>query len=154
MLPPDEQAPEVPEPREAPLHFVALAILVAPGEHRPPALGAPPRWAPLRGDAHPNVTASQGTPKRATIIPAVRHQLRGALSRTAAGPSDGDGVQGLLGQPHLRTISAVQVEPEREAVAIDDEHPLGPLTLLGEPDLVAALLGRHERAVEEGHGPV
>src|SRR5262249_3675806 len=65
-----------------------------------------------------------------------------------------DRVQRLLSEPDFGHLRTVQAEAERETIPIDHEHPFGALALLGEPDLVATLLGRRERAVEEGHTPI
>jgi hypothetical protein len=44
--------------------------------------------------------------------------------------------------------------PSGRLWAVDHEHPLGALALPGQADLLATPLGRHERAIEEGHGPL
>lgn len=49
---------------------------------------------------------------------------------------------------------AVQMVAQREAMAVDDQHPLGAIAFLGEAHLVAAFLGGRERAAAEGHEPI
>src|SRR5262249_55320298 len=73
---------------------------------------------------------------------------------TASWAGHADGVQRPLGELDFGSGGAIEVEAQGKPVAVDDEHPLRPLPLLGEPNLVAALLGRRERTVEAGHGPV
>src|SRR5258708_34886579 len=73
MFPADEQASEDPEPREAALRFVALAILLAPSQYRSSTLGAPPARAAFGRNAHANAAAAQGPPERVCIIPAICH---------------------------------------------------------------------------------
>src|SRR5689334_21724629 len=68
--------------------------------------------------------------------------------------TDANGVERLLSEPDLSHIGAVQMETERETIAVNDKHPLGALPFLGEADLVTTLLGRRERAVKEGDAPI
>src|SRR5262249_2542722 len=136
VLPADEQPPEVAQPGEAALDFVALAILCSPGQHGASALGSPAGRSSLGRDTHADATTPHGTAERATIIPAIRHQLLGSPSGAASRARDPDRVQGALGEPDLGCGGAVQVEAERKTIPVDDEHPLGALPLLGEADLV------------------
>jgi hypothetical protein len=65
-----------------------------------------------------------------------------------------DRVQGLLSQSHLRAVGAFEVEPQRQTMAVSDQHPLGALAFLSESHLLTSALRGHERPIEEGHGPV
>src|SRR5262249_51161895 len=89
-----------------------------------------------------------------TIIPTIRYELLGPPIWASTGASDPDGIQRLPGQLHLCAVRTVQVATEWQAVAVHDEPPLRPLALPGQAHLLAALLGGHERAIQEGNGPV
>jgi hypothetical protein len=68
--------------------------------------------------------------------------------------TDTNGVERLSGEPDLSHIGTIQMETERKSAAVDDEHPLCALPLLSNADLATTLLGRRERAIEEGYAPV
>jgi site-specific DNA recombinase len=133
------------------LHLIPASILLFVCHHGASPLGPPLRRAALGRDAHLDAALTQEPAKAAAIIPAVRHQLLGPLLRTAPGTYDVDRIQGLFGELHLRLICAVEMEPHRQTIPFNGEHPLGAFALLREAHLLAALLGRCERAVEEGH---
>jgi len=136
------------------LPFVAQPILLLARQHRSSAFGSPLDGTALGGDAHLDAPTSQCTMERVSIIPAIRHQFRGPLPGTPLWSGDRDGIQRPLRESDLGAGSAVEMVAEWEASAVNDQHPLGTFSLLGEADLVAALLGRREGAVEESYGPI
>src|SRR5260370_13513980 len=154
VFPAHEQPPEIAERGEATLHFVGLPIIFLTRDEWTSPLGLPVLRASLRRNAHADAALAQGTAKGATIIPAIRDQLLGSLLRAASWAGNADGVQRVLGELHLSGGGAIQMEAQGKPVAVDDQHPLRPLPLLGETDLVASLLRRSERTIQEGHGPV
>src|SRR5262249_44899091 len=92
VIPADQEAPEVAQPGEAALHRIPQTIVVLARDHWTPRLGLPVRWASLGRDAHADATVPEACAKRATIIPAIRHELRGSPSRSSARASDHDGI--------------------------------------------------------------
>jgi hypothetical protein len=55
-----------------------------------------------------------------------------------------------LDEANLGGRRTVQMEPQQESIAVDDHHPLGPLALLGQTNLLAALFGAGKGPIEEG----
>lgn len=104
------------------------------------------------------VRLDAATPERITeaciIISLILNQRVRSPPRTPAWPGGTDRIQDLLSQPHLRVAGAVEVEARGLPVAVHDEHPFGTFALLREAQLLTALLGGCERAVEESDGPV
>src|SRR5262249_27086072 len=150
----DEQSTEVPQPGEAAFHFVPLLVVLLPRDHRTAALGPPRVGAALSGNTPADTAAPQQVAQVTTIIPTIRYELLGPPIWASTGASDPDGIQRLPGQLHLCAVRTVQVATEWQAVAVHDEPPLRPLALPGQAHLLAALLGGHERAIQEGDGPV
>jgi hypothetical protein len=65
-----------------------------------------------------------------------------------------NGVKRLLGEHHFSTRGAVQMISQWKSVAVDHQHPLRTLSLLGQADFVPAFPRRREGAIEKGHTPV
>src|SRR5260221_2257091 len=68
VLPADEQSPVVPQPREAPFHFVTQPILILARQHRSSAFGSPCGGTALGRDAHLDAPAAPRVTERATIV--------------------------------------------------------------------------------------
>src|SRR5262249_43416826 len=154
VFPADEQPSEVAEPRATPLPGSTLPLLLTPGEHRSSLPGSPPGGMPLwrnaRRDPTPPVAPAASRYYPTPDAP----RASWAAAEDAHADEVPSACRGLLRELDLRCVGAVQVEPQRQPVGVDDEHLCGPLPLPGEANRVAALLRWRERAVEEGHGPV
>jgi hypothetical protein len=70
------------------------------------------------------------------------------ISLTVEGHAIGDTVR-LSGNG-----GTVEVKPQGEPMAVDHEYPFGAFALLRHADLLAAILGRGEGSIEEGHRPI
>jgi hypothetical protein len=118
---PHDQPSVVIHPREAPSH-VPTAAVVGPRADRPPALGTPPALARARGDGGLAAPAAQ----RAAELPAVAGFIRDQPLRAcpwAASPSRHSyGGQGRPRQPAFVRPGTVHMPPDRQAVAIGDNH--------------------------------
>src|SRR5205807_900733 len=92
--------------------------------------------------------------ERATIVPPIRHQLLRSALWTTSRASHPNGVERLFCQLDLGHLGAVEVKAQGQPIPVNHQHPFGALTLLCGADFLAAILGRGEGAIKEGHRPI
>jgi hypothetical protein len=128
-----DQAAEMAEPGEGPFHDPPPPI---PPQFSAILMGGPLMVAAGRDNRLDTAPGQAGT-QRIAVIPSIGNQplrpFAGAsgLARTA----NCDGVERPFEEGDFRRGRRVQVCSQRSTRAIDQNHPLGPLTPLGPPDL-------------------
>ncbi len=92
------------------LNLVPLPIVYRTSNDRTSPLGLPVLRASLGRNAHADAALTQGTTKRATIVPTIGDQLLGSPLGTASRAGNPNGVHCLLGEFNLGNGGAGEVE--------------------------------------------
>jgi len=125
-LPAHDQSAAIVHPGERPLDFPARPV-----QRSGPDGSAPLRFlarAPLKGrNGRLDASFPQFRSKSATVVSFVGRQSFRASARTTAFLGHPDGLQGSVGQRDFMRLSAIQMQSNRQAIAIDDQHHLAAL---------------------------
>ncbi len=127
MLPAGDQAPELGQPGEGAFHFPASAIATQLAS----VLGG---WAPsasAMGHDQFNASPFQTRAQRIAVVGSVsNHPVRLLPWTTPPGAWDGNRSQGWLQQGHFRRRGRVQVDSQRNTLAVDHHQTLCALASL------------------------
>jgi hypothetical protein len=130
---PHHQPPIVIHPPKAAFHLPTVTVVGARAD-RPPALGPLPGPPHKRGNRGLDAPAAQIAAELLAVIGFIRHQLLGACPRAASRARYSHSGQSGRRQSAVVRPGTVHMQPDRQALAIGNDHHLRALADFGLAD--------------------
>jgi len=128
-----DQSPAVVHPCKAAFDLPTVTV-IGPRADRPPAFGALPGAPRERRNRGLDTPAAQRMAKPPAIIGFIRHEFLRACPRAASQLRDSHGGQGGLRQLAFMRPGTIDMQPDRQPLAVGDDHYLRTLADFGFPN--------------------